>query len=96
MAVHPWKMTPNPWRACPPWGWAGATSAGLVGPSPHDISDWRVAWALIAIGAHPAIAYDFVVILVNIRVFIFVRGILLHVGELGFAAGFPAIISGPR
>ena len=26
----------TPWRVCPPWGWVGAASVGLVGPSPHD------------------------------------------------------------
>ena len=36
LAVLPRKMTPTPWRACPPWGWAGTTSTRLVGPSPHD------------------------------------------------------------
>ena len=36
LAALPWKMTPTPWRACPPCGWAGVASAGQVGPSPHD------------------------------------------------------------
>ena len=36
LAVLPQKMTLTPWRVCSPWGWAGAASAGLVGPSPHD------------------------------------------------------------
>ena len=37
LAALPPKMThPTPWRVCPPWGWVGATSAGLFGPSPCD------------------------------------------------------------
>ena len=37
LAVPPLKMTcSTPWRACPPWGLMGATSTGLIGPSPHD------------------------------------------------------------
>ena len=37
LAVPPLKMTRlTPWRACPPWGWIGVASTGLIGPSPHD------------------------------------------------------------
>ena len=37
LAALPQKMTPQtPWKMSPPWGWAGATSATLVGSSSHD------------------------------------------------------------
>ena len=62
----------------------------------EGVSDWRAVLTLTAIGAHQAITQDFSIVFANLHVLIFAGGILLRVGGLGFAAGFPVIISGLR
>ena len=110
-ALPHWKMTPQTHgKMSPPWGWAGAASAALVGSPPrgqtlhwfphgcqrHEgVPWWRVTWTLIAIGGHLAVTQDVTITLTNLCILIIVESILFHVGGLRSNAGFLVIFSGP-
>ena len=59
------------------------------------VSDLRAAQTLITIRGCLAIAQDFSITPANLCVLIFMGSILLHMGGLGFTAGFLVIFSGP-